>query len=81
MGKGGREMKYVLGDCDCPTAMYLIPSSRVCNHEVNQHDTRTSITQTPFGVTCSLLKSIQSRRREKEGKKAGYIPERSSRQV
>lgn len=55
-------MKYVLGGYDCPTIVYLIPSSRVCNHEVNQHDTRTSITQTPFGVTCLLLESIQSKK-------------------
>lgn len=35
--------------------LYLIPSSRVCNHEVNQHDTMTSITPAPVGVTCLLL--------------------------
>ncbi|KAM7403145.1 hypothetical protein PAMA_003864 [Pampus argenteus] len=28
-GERGLEMKYVLGGYDCPTAVYLIPSSRV----------------------------------------------------
>lgn len=53
------EMEYVLCGSDCPSTVYLISSSRVCNREVNQHDTRTSITQTPFGVTCLLLESTQ----------------------
>lgn len=65
-GEKDLEMKYVLGGCDCPTAVYLIPSSRVCNHEVNQHDTRTSITQTPFGVTSLLLESIQRKGKRKK---------------
>lgn len=65
-GERGLEMKYVLGGCDCPRHsephLYLIPSSRVCNHEVNQHDTRASITQAPFGLTCLLLESIQGKK-------------------
>lgn len=61
VGRGSLEMKHVLGGCDCPTTVHLIPSSRVCNHEVNQHDTSTSITRAPFGVTCLLRESMEKK--------------------
>lgn len=53
-----------------PTTVFLIRtpslSSRVCNHEVNQHDTRSSITPAPFGVTGLLPESIQSEKRKRK---------------
>lgn len=58
-GESGLEMEYVLGGSDCPSTVYLFPSSEVCNHEVNQHDTGTSIIQTPFGVTCLLQEKAE----------------------
>ena len=53
--------------------LYLIPSSRVCNHEVNQHDTRASITPAPFGVTCLLRERIQSKKKKKKKNSSTYF--------
>lgn len=62
------EMKFDLRGCDCPLhGAHLIPSSELRNHEVNQRDTRTSISQTPIGLTWKLAQ-------KKVGKKgSGYL--------
>ena len=41
MEEGGLSAKAVIAPALC---VFLIPSSRVCNHEVNLRDTGTSIT-------------------------------------
>lgn len=61
----------------CEPHLYLIPSSRVCNHEVNQNDTRASITQAPIGVTCLFLERVQRKKKRKK-RKLMYISEKGS---